>query len=641
MKVGEKVILANWENHLQFEYLRYLVQESTKNPFKQEPINAFKKKDRIYHRCYWQIQNLEEKNNLLQPGDWQRIFQKSAVSIYEKRCKEQRIVICLNQGKKEYLAEIESKSPLGELFTGHVHHPIDGKVTFSVRAGEGMILSTHFYYPNRTRKAGILAHISSLPSSFGIGDMGPECYRFIDFLHQTGHRIWQILPLNPVDEKGSPYAGWSGFAGNIYLISPELLAEKGYLTEEEIEAEKTKESDFSFSQVKERKDRLFERAYVRFCKDKKKEYEDFCEENKEWLKNYGLYCILKEKFSNAPWQEWPSPYAFRDFQALDEIAKRLAERINYHQFLQYEFQDQWNQVLQKAKARSILIVGDVPLYVSMDSVDVWSHPELFEINSAGTAEFVAGVPPDYFSDQGQLWEKNPTYRWKENQKTDYRWWQQRIEQCLKRCDLLRLDHFRGFKSYWQIPAQSASAINGTWKKGPGEDFFHSMERRFNSLPFIAEDLGIITSPVEALKNRFALPGIEVLQFGRWGEKEQILYTGTHDNDTLLGWVRKSEKDPDYQKILRRAKISETLSYPEIANELIRFAYQNDNIWMILPLQDALGLDDDARMNTPGTTENNWNWRLKKEDLSPALQERLIEWVRVGNRYPEDLIREEI
>lgn len=635
------MIDTTWENHLQFEYLRYLVKESSENPFTEEPTNSFKKKDRIYHRYYWQIRNLEEKNKLLQSVEWQRIFQDSSVSVYEKRQKDQRVIICLNESKKKYLAEIESKNPLGEIFTGHTHHSKDGKVTFSVGAGEGTVLSTHFHYPNRIRKAGILAHITSLPSPFGIGDMGQECYRFIDFLHQVGHRIWQILPLNPVDEKESPYAGWSGFAGNIYLISPEILCEKGYLTTEEIEAEKVEEALISFSEVRERKDRLFEKAYVRFCQERKKEYEDFCKENKEWLKNYALYCVLKEEFSNTSWQEWPPLYSFRDFQALDEIANRLTERIHYHQFLQYEFQEQWNQVLERAKAKSILIVGDVPLYVSMDSVDVWSHPELFEINSAGKAEFVAGVPPDYFSDQGQLWEKNPTYRWKENQKTDYRWWQQRIEQCLKRCDLLRLDHFRGFKSYWQISAQSSSAINGTWKKGPGEDFFQFMERRFGSLPFIAEDLGSITYPVDALKNRFALPGIEVLQFGKWGEKGQILYTGTHDNDTLLGWVQKSENDPDSQKILRKTKVSATLAPQEIAKELIRFAYQSDNIWMILPLQDALGLDDSARMNTPGTTENNWSWRFKKEHLSSVLQKQLIEWVQVGKRCPEDLIREDL
>lgn len=634
------MISTKWENHFRFEYLLYLVKESAENPFRQEPAGSFKKKDRIYHRCYWQIRNLEGKNELLRPGDWSLIFQRSSVSVYEKRKKDQRIVICLNQGSTVDLAEVTSERPLGEFFIGRTRQPKEGKIIFSIGAGEGVVLSTHFRYPNRIRKAGILAHVSSLPSPFGIGDMGPECYRFIDFLHQAGQRIWQILPVNPVDEKGSPYAGWSGFGGNIYLISPEILFEKGYLTAEEIETKKTEESHFSFSQIKERKDWLFERAYARFRKEINQQYQNFCEENKEWLRNYGLYCVLKEEFSNEPWQKWPFCYAFRDFQALAEIAERLPERIDYHQFLQYEFQDQWNRVLEKAREKSIVIVGDVSLYVSVDSVDVWSHPELFEINSAGTAEFVAGVPPDYFSDQGQLWEKNPTYRWKENQKTDYHWWQQRIQQCLKRSQLVRLDHFRGFKSYWQIPAQSKSAINGTWKKGPGENFFQSLERKFGSLPLIAEDLGSITNPVEVLKNRFALPGIEVLQFGRWGEKEQILYTGTHDNDTLLGWVKKSKKDPDYQKILRKAKIPATLPSQEIAKKLIRFAYQSDNLWLILPLQDAMGLDDHARMNTPGTTENNWNWRFQKKDLDSALQERLIELVSLGERWTEDLICED-
>lgn len=637
-KAGEKMSSTKWENHLHFEHLRYIVEERNDSPFQEKPAGHFKKKDRLYHRCYWQIQNLEKREGFFRRGSWQLIFRKSRVSIYEKRKKDQRMIIGLNQGGKEYLVEVESEDPLGEFFTGRVHHSKDGKVFFSIDPGEGMVLSTHFCYPNRIRKAGILAHVSSLPSPYGIGDMGPGCHQFIDFLHQAGHRIWQILPLNPVDEKGSPYAGWSGFAGNIYLISPEILCEKGYLTVEEIEEEKTKEL-LSFPQIRERKDRLFEKAYSRFCGKENRGYQKFCQENKEWLKNYALYCILKEKFSNTPWQEWPSSYAFRDFQALDEIAEQLSGRVEYHQFLQYEFQDQWNQVLEKARSQSILIIGDVPLYVAMDSVDVWSHPELFELDSAGAAEFVAGVPPDYFSDQGQLWERNPTYRWKESQKTDFRWWKQRIAQCLKRCDLLRLDHFRGFKSYWQIPAGCSSAIYGTWKKGPGEEFFQSMERNFEVLPFVAEDLGSITHPVGALKNRFALPGIEVLQFGRWGEKEQILYTGTHDNDTLLGWVQKSKNNPNYRKVLRKAKIPATLSEEEIAEELLRFTYQSENIWLILPLQDVLGLDDQARMNTPGTTENNWSWRFRKEDLNPALQEKLIELVKWGERCPEDLIDE--
>jgi 4-alpha-glucanotransferase len=499
------------------------------------------------------------------------------------------------------------------------------------------------------RSCGVLMHISSLPSPWGIGDFGKEAYQFVDFLVESGQSLWQVLPLNPVGLGFSPYQSDSAFAGNPLFISIDQLIEVGLLSQEEVNSSykcnflnRIKEDEFE--RAKCLKTELLHLAQARFYnaiskdgqgrgknlyqelpqhkregKEKyylsQQNYHLYLKENDIWLRDYALYKCLKSLHNDLSWYEWENPLAFRESNTIKEIEKRYTQEIEYHTFVQYTFEYQWQSLKAYANEKGIQIIGDMPIFVATDSCDTWVNRELFVLDERNRPLKVAGVPPDYFSKTGQLWG-NPVYSWEALEASDYSWWKLRFKQALMRYDVLRLDHFRGFESYWEVPAGEKTAVNGKWIKGPGKRFFERIISELEPLPLIAEDLGIITPEVNVLKLIFGFPGMKVLQFNPLEEfnkepqPECVYYTGTHDNDTLLGWY-KSEQN--HQKI-RQGNLA-------IQKE-IEALYQCDAAWVIIPLQDILGLDRESRMNTPGTIEGNWQWRVENDSLTPEIREWL-------------------
>ncbi len=520
------------------------------------------------------------------------------------------------------------------------------------------------------RSCGVLLHITSLPSRWGVGDMGKEARRFVDFLAASGHAIWQVLPLNPPGSGNSPYSGPSVMAGNPLLISPDLLLEEDLLAEDDLwpELALLRESDLredrvSYPLVTGIKERLFRKAWERFRagpgsrrptgtgeaperpgNGRGETFEDFVTANSWWLDDFCLFMALKNKLGGLSWTEWDEPLAMRFPDALEKAKEDLSDEIEYRRFLQYVFHRQWKALKDYANRRGIAILGDVPMYPDADSADTWANQRLFKLDEAGRPESISGVPPDYFSPTGQLWG-NPVYRWREMEKDGYAWWKGRIRRMLELCDYLRLDHFRGFAGFWEVPAGEKTAQNGRWMKGPGKRFFEALREEFGDLPFIAEDLGFITPDVLSLRSITGLPGMRVFQFEGSPEKVRadahsletsysrreehgkskqrrdenvVYYSGTHDNDTLAGWCSGG------RGLVRR---------------ILRRIYLSDARWVIVPFQDLLGLGSEARMNTPGTPEGNWEWRMKAEHLEAALEgparvcpecpdeEPLSQWVR--------------
>ncbi len=489
------------------------------------------------------------------------------------------------------------------------------------------------------RSCGVLMHISSLPTPWGIGDLGVEAYNFIDFLVMAGQRLWQVLPLNPVGQGASPYQSDSAFAGNFLFISIDHLIREGLITKEEAQSQYVSHIDpfqkeKGFSQVKEFKLELLQLAYSRFMNlesnsDENKEYCShksylkFQEENKEWLRDYVLYQSLKSNQRGLPWYEWEEVYQSRNKDDIEEYERNYAEEIGFHTFVQYTFAYEWQELKKYANEKGIQIIGDIPIFVATDSCDTWANRELFSLDKKNNSPLkVAGVPPDYFSSSGQLWG-NPVYDWGALAALDFSWWKQRISHVLKHFDVFRLDHFRGFEACWEVPVGEKTAEKGSWIKGPGKRFFESLTKELGPLPIIAEDLGIITPEVNALKLIFGFPGMKVLQFTSIEEFEQeamtdcVYYTGTHDNDTLLGW-----------------KMQQNLTKLSFSNESrleIEQLYQSKAAWVIVPLQDILGLDSSARMNIPGTVEGNWQWRVEKDKLSSEVIDWLNTLARKYNR----------
>lgn len=485
---------------------------------------------------------------------------------------------------------------------------------------------------SRTRKSGVLLHITSLPSPFGIGDLGPSAYQFVDFLAAAKQKLWQVLPLGPTELFGSPYAPYSAFAGNTYLISPELLAADSLLSEAEL-------ADPSITTA-EHRSALISRAYTNFQRSRPPlllaEYHAFCRANAYWLSDYALFMALKAHFNQASWVQWPSETAARSARALIFWRKKLAREIQEHKFAQFLFYHQWQMLKDYAHRKGIALIGDLPLFVAHDSADVWSKPYLFQLDKRGLPLFVAGVPPDYFSKNGQLWG-NPVYDWPMHYRENFSWWRQRIGTLLKLVDLIRLDHFRGFEAYWQIPYGSPTAANGRWMPGPSSDFFAAVKSEFGCLPFIAEDLGFIDAKVVKLRQQWNLPGMRILQFAFEALKPNlhcphahprscVAYTGTHDNDTATGWYRKA--DPKVQDYVRRYL---GVSGCDIAWDLIRAALASPANSSIIPAQDLLSLDSEARMNTPGTTDGNWRWRCPAGALNEQLSQRLAELTTLYDR----------
>jgi 4-alpha-glucanotransferase len=478
------------------------------------------------------------------------------------------------------------------------------------------------------RTSGILLHPTSLPGRYGIGDLGPEAFRFADWLASAGHRIWQVLPLGPVGFGESPYQLFSAFAGNPSLISLDALVERGWLDAGDVADAPAFAADrVEFERVIPWKEALLRKAFERFHDP---DLDQFRTEHAAWLPGYARFMALKAAHSGRMWTEW------------DTSAVPDPQMVRYHEFLQFEFFREWRALKSYCAARGIRMMGDLPIYVSSDSADVWEHPELFQFDA------VSGVPPDYFSATGQRWG-NPLYRWDHLKAGGYRWWIDRMVAALSMFDLVRMDHFRGFEAYWAVPAGEATAVNGQWIKGPGADLFRALKDAIGELPIVAENLGVITPEVEAIRTQFGLPGMAILQFA-FGKDPQapdfkphnyphdrVAYTGTHDNNTTVGWwsstgagdsTRTLEDIREERDFTRKYLATDGL---EIHWAFIRTLMASVANTVLFPLQDVLGLGGEARMNTPAVPSGNWRWRYRKETLTPAIAQRLKEMVSTYDR----------
>ena len=493
------------------------------------------------------------------------------------------------------------------------------------------------------RASGILLHPTSLPGPHGVGELGPAAFAFVDFLEKAGQKLWQILPLGPTGYGNSPYGCYSAFAGNPYLISLELLVEQGLLKGEALEPLTHLPVDrVDFDAMWKLKEPLLQEAFQTFRREgsaeQKQAFRGYCEAPQvaSWLEDYALFMALKRVHDGKAWTEWAPELARREPGAIRAVQAQLGEQIWYERFLQFIFDSQWAAVRRYARQKGIEIIGDIPIYISDDSADTWSHPEMFYLNEKGKPTVVAGVPPDYFSKTGQLWG-NPLYRWDYAERTGYTWWIHRFRVLFARVDRVRLDHFRGFEAYWEIPAGEETAINGRWVKGPGDRMFKAVERALGVMPIIAEDLGIITPEVEALRDEFNFPGMRILQFAFGGDnlnpylphnycQNSVVYTGTHDNDTLVGWLT-AEKPEIIARIQALLGTSET----DLRMPLIRAALASVADTCITPLQDLLGLPTGCRMNTPSEKDGNWLWRVEGTALTDALAEELKRLCILFNR----------
>jgi 4-alpha-glucanotransferase len=495
----------------------------------------------------------------------------------------------------------------------------------------------------RERAAGILMHITSLPSPFGIGDLGPEAFSFAEFLHRAGQKYWQILPLTPIsqDQQFSPYSSISSLAGNSLLISPELLYEQGSLTKNDLKIKVSgKKNVIDYKQVVEIKAQLLDKAWRNFKTQKNAAFEAFCDREAFWLDDFSLFVTLRKAHGDVPWYEWPEHFRNRDLKSLLKFTQSNPEFIQQVKWLQFEFFRQWKDLRRFCNDLNIRIIGDLPFYISYDSVDVWSRREIFKLSKTGQMEGIAGVPPDYFNDDGQLWGM-PVYRWEVLQEHGYDWWIRRIRKNLELVDVLRLDHFRAFADYWEVPHGEQTARNGKWNPGPGSDFFRMLQQEFGKLPFIAEDLGDINAAVYRLRDQFALPGMKVIQFAfgdNMSESDHIphnydrnfiVYTGTHDNNTTRGWFS-NEISKDQRKQVE-LYVGRKMKDDQVASELIRTVYSSVARTAIIPVQDILALDEPARMNTPASTKGNWGWRLTRGELTDSHETWLKEWVKFYNR----------
>ncbi len=489
----------------------------------------------------------------------------------------------------------------------------------------------------KARKSGILLHPTSLPSPYGIGDLGEGAYHFIDFLSAAGQSLWQILPLGPTGYGDSPYQSFSAFAGQPLLISPDELIKMGYLDAEDLSGCPTAdESKVDYGQVIDWKNTIFRLAYDRFKKNTRpevpyhQEFDLFCKEQQYWLSDYALFMALKDLNGNKCWLEWDLSYRSPTAGAKERLRSQYADEMEYYRFLQFLFFKQWQAVKDYAHERGISIIGDIPIFVSMDSADVWANQHLFYLDECGYPLAVSGVPPDYFSETGQLWG-NPLYKWEEHQREGFSWWISRIRSQLSMVDILRVDHFRGFEAYWSIPYGAKTAINGQWIKAPGTELFKAITNVLGDhVPIIAEDLGVITPEVTAMRKAFSFPGMKVLQFAFDSTEESdylphqftdpncVCYTGTHDNDTTLGWYATLDK-PCKEKVKQYTGVKDDAL---VSLGMIKTAIASIAMYAVFPLQDLLCLGSEGRMNTPGTAQGNWTWRFKSTDLTPDMAKEL-------------------
>lgn len=498
------------------------------------------------------------------------------------------------------------------------------------------------------RSSGVLMHISSLPSPYGIGTMGKEARKFADFLEKSGQRYWQILPICPTSYGDSPYQSFSSFAGNPYFIDLEYLCKEKLLTKKECDSfpwgKNPKSVDYGI--MYESRYKLLKLAYARFIKKEPEDFKAFCEKESEWLSDYALFMALKDANGGVAWFEWDKDLKTRKPEALEAARKEYAEDIRFYQMLQYLFFKQWWDLKAYVNAKGIEIIGDVPIYVAGDSADVWANPGQFYLDKDLNPIDVAGCPPDAFSADGQLWG-NPLFRWDVMKKDGYSWWTRRIAAMSKLYDIVRIDHFRGFDSYYAIPAKDKTAKNGEWRKGPGMDLFHTLEKKLGKLNIIVEDLGFLTPSVLKLVADSGFPGMKVIQFAfdsREGSnylphtytEHCVVYTGTHDNDTLLGWMKTAPKQS-----VKFAKEYLNLTEEEGYNwGMMRGAWSSVGELAIVPMQDIIGLDSKARMNTPSTLGGNWQWRATADQITGKLAKRIYNYMEMYGRLPEKKITEE-
>jgi 4-alpha-glucanotransferase len=499
-----------------------------------------------------------------------------------------------------------------------------------------------------TRSSGILLHPTSLPGRYGIGDLGDWAFHFLDWLVSAKQTVWQVLPLGPTGYGDSPYQTHSAFAGNALLVSLDTLVKEGWLKPTDVsDVPAFPDLYVDFGMVIPYHNNLLDLAFANFLRkasDKQTaEFQAWCKENDHWLDDYALYMALKEENGGRPWVEWEPADALREPQALLDAQSRHTERVEQYKFRQWLFFRQWNAIKAYANQNKVRLVGDIPIFVAHDSADVWANRDQFHLDESGNPTIVAGVPPDYFSETGQLWG-NPHYNWEQMERDGYRWWIQRFRQMLTQVDIVRIDHFRGFEAYWAVPAGEATAINGKWLPGPGLPFFNVINAALGGLPVIAEDLGVITPPVEAMRDSLDLPGMLILQFA-WGDltgearflphnhrPHSIVYTGTHDNNTTNGWWFTDEIDDVIRNHVTRY-IDRRVVEPNW--ELIRLAMMSVAHTAIIPLQDIIGLDENARMNTPGKASGNWSWRFTARELEGPAKGRLMELTMLYARIPEE------
>jgi 4-alpha-glucanotransferase len=497
------------------------------------------------------------------------------------------------------------------------------------------------------RRSGILLHPTSLPGPYGIGTLGKEALAFVDFLQAGGQCIWQLLPLGPTGYGDSPYQSFSSFAGNPLLIDLDDLVREGFLNPGHLsDAPAFSEERVDYGRVFAFKRDILKTAHSHWKRHgdpaDREEFEAFCDRDSSWLPDFSLFMALKRTFEAegepGAWNSWPAELIQRKRGALERWRHTLAEEIERQKFQQFLFFRQWRKLRSYAADRGIRIIGDLPIFVAYDSADVWAHQELFHLDQKGSPTVVAGVPPDYFSETGQLWG-NPLYNWKRHKETGYKWWIERIRANLRLVDILRLDHFRGFEGYWEVPAGEQTAEKGRWVKAPGADFFKVLKQELGDLPLIAEDLGVITPPVEKLRDRFGFPGMKVLQFAFDGESDNeylphnyprncVVYTGTHDNDTTTGWYR-CESEAVQDQVRRYLGRDEQ----DIAWDMIRLAFASTANTAVIPLQDTIKLGSEARMNVPSQGAGNWQWRFTRGMLTQEIIGRLRELVELYHRCP--------
>ena len=500
----------------------------------------------------------------------------------------------------------------------------------------------------KKRQSGVLMHISSLPGKYGIGSFGQSAYDFVDFLVRTKQRYWQILPLGTTSYGDSPYQSFSAFAGNTYFIDFDILIEEGLLDEADV-----KGADFGddpkkvdYAKIFDARRPIMEKAVARFLKaDDLSDYESFVEQNAAWLEVFAEYMAIKEHFDNLAWTEWPDEaIRRRDAASLASYREKLADKLTYHRVTQYLFFKQWLRLKAYANEHHIEIVGDMPIYVAADSADVWAQPHFFKTDAVGKPTCVAGCPPDEFSETGQLWG-NPIYDWEAMDKDGYAWWIERLRESFKIYDIVRIDHFRGFESYWEVPAGSETSASGKWVKGPDYKLFAAVKEALGDLNIIAEDLGFMTDEVIELRERTGFPGMKILQFAFNPDDESIdsphlapnnsvMYTGTHDNNTVLGWY-KDEIDDATREYM--AQYTNRKEYETVPHAMLRTIFSSVSFMAIATMQDLLELDSAARMNYPSTIGGNWTWRMTAEELNPIVEGELYSLTKTYRRMNTDLI----